>query len=287
MRQTGILRAEAHAKINWCLDVTGRTDNGYHLLDMLMQRVALYDTLFAVPSDEIRLDVIGQAVSGAPDDNLVLRAARALSAYAPGKGARITLVKRIPQGAGMGGGSSDAAAALRLLRRLWNVRIDDRDLAEIALKLGADVPFFLKGVPARVRGIGERLDPVPLPAGIPLVLVKLTEGLNTGKVFSLSDTLPVEPVDVDALLACLSREDWRGASACTGNALYPAAVRLQPALETAKRALEASGAQYVLMTGSGAVVYGVYASNAEAFRAVRTLKRGFPGAFIARTETVS
>ncbi len=287
MRMRSCLRIQAHAKINWCLAVTGRDERGYHLLDMLMQRVSLYDTLYATPAEDLSLNVIGDPVEGAPEKNLVLRAANMLRSYNPNAGARLTLVKRIPQGAGLGGGSSDAASALRLLNRLWNLNLDYGTLSDIALRLGADVPFFMKGEPARVQGIGEKLIPVSLPEGIPLVLVKASAGLNTGLVYSRSDSLPVEPTDVSALLSCLMSHDLKKASQVTGNALYPAAVSLSPSLENTKRALEASGALYVLMTGSGAVVYGAYASDSEACRAAQELQKALPGAYVAVVHTIN
>ena len=287
MRLTGCLRIQAHAKINWCLAVTGKTDNGYHLLDMLMQRISLYDTLYASPSDELSLTVVGQPVQGSAEDNLVFRAAQALRFYAPNAGAKLTLVKRIPQGAGMGGGSSDAAAALKLLNRLWKLDLDIDTLAGIALRLGADVRFFLNGAPIRVQGIGEILTPVTIPAGIPLVLVEATEGLNTGRVYSLSDREPSSPPDVSSLLARLSGGDVSGAARFGGNMLYHASVKLEPKLDTIKRALEASGALYVQMTGSGAVVYGAYESDAKARLAAGELTSAFPGAFVASASTIS
>ena len=283
----GFLGIQAHAKINWCLSVTGKTENGYHLLDMLMQRVSLYDTLYAAPGSGLTLRVAGQTVEGAPEDNLVLRAARALQVFRPDACARLTLVKRIPQGAGLGGGSSDAAAALKMLNRLWHLDLSDGALAEIALKLGADVPFFLSGKPARVQGIGERLSPAALPAGIPLVLVKATPGLNTGSVYKRSDAMSPVSVDVPALLDRLGQRDLAAASPFSGNALYPAAESLSPELANVKRAVEASGALYTLMTGSGAVVYGAYSSGAQAAEAARILRGEFPGAFVACAATLS
>ena len=287
MRLSSCLRIQAHAKINWCLSVTGKNDRGYHLLDMLMQRISLFDTLYAVPSKELSLRVIGDSIEGDPEKNLVLRAARKLQEYKPAAGARLTLIKRIPQGAGLGGGSSDAAAALKLLNRLWNLKLDSDTLSDIALSLGADVPFFVNGKPARVQGIGEKIIPVSLPDDIPLVLVKASEGLNTGLVYARSDEMPVVSIHVSQVLNCLMNRDLIKASDCTGNALYSAAVSLSPNLEIVKRALEASGALYVLMTGSGAVVYGAYASTAEADRAVQELRKSLPGAYIATAHTIN
>ncbi len=283
-----IIRVQAHAKINWCLAVTGRDARGYHLLDMLMQRVSLYDTLSAAPGEALSLRIAGDPVGCAPEKNLVLRAARALQAqYGVTRGARLTLVKRIPQGAGMGGGSSDAAAALKALCRLWGLRPEPQALGELALSIGADVPFFLRGTPARVQGIGERLTPAALPGQVPLVLFKLTEGLSTAEVYAESDRCPQPPVRVEALADCLSKRDFVRAQALTGNALYPAALRLQPGLETAKRAVEESGALYSLMTGSGAVVYGVFATSRQALDAAEQLRNDYPGAYAACVMTLS
>lgn len=288
MRTERIIRAEAHAKINWCLAVTGRDGRGYHLLDMLMQRIALSDTLFAAPSEDLSLRVLGDAVAGPPEKNLVLRAAKTLrAAYGVTAGARLTLVKRVPQGAGLGGGSSDAAAALKALCRLWDLRPAPAELMDIALSLGADVPFFLTAEAQRVRGIGERLTPVALPGGVPLVLFKLTAGLSTAQVYAACDEEPALPVDTPALLPLLQAKDYARAQAVTGNALYPAARRLEPRLETAKRAVEASGALYTLMTGSGAVIYGVFGSDAQARAAADQLRRDWPGAYAEATSTIT
>ena len=287
MRVPQFLSMNAYAKINWCLAVTGRTEQGYHQLDMLMQRISLHDTVFAQPSDQLTLRVIGPEIAGDARDNLVLKAARALQRYAPQAGARITLVKRVPQGAGLGGGSSDAAAALRLLSRLWGLALSGVTLSALALELGADVPFFLDGRPARVRGIGERLSPAALPADVPLVLLQAAGGLNTGAVYARSDLLPPVSVDVPALTDLLARGDLRAANGVTGNALYPAAVSMQPLLETAKRAVETSGALYTLMTGSGSVIYGAYASDGDALRAAEALRTRFPGAYVSVTRTLS
>ena len=282
-----ILRTQAYAKINWCLSVTGRNEKGYHLLDMLMQRVSLCDTLYASPAKSLSLSIIGDPVEGPMDNNLVLRAARALQPFAGNAGVRLTLVKRIPQGAGLGGGSSDAAAALKLLIRLWGLRTPPETVREIALGLGADVPFFLSGVPSRIRGIGEQLTPVSLPGGMPLVIVKATPGLNTGKVYLRSDALPRHSADVSDVLAALMHGDLPAAQRAAGNDLYEAARLMEPGLEAVRQALAASGADYVLMSGSGSAVYGVYASDAKALLGAERLRTAFPEAFIAAAHTLS
>ena len=138
-----------------------------------------------------------------------------------------------------------------------------------------------------MQGIGEQLTPVPLPGDVPLVLVKDTPGLNTGLVYRRSDETPYPPIDVPGLLESLRGRQIREAACKADNALYPAAVSLSPRLDTIKRAVEASGALYTQMTGSGAVIYGVYSSDAQAGQAARKLRSMLPDAYISCARTIS
>ena len=158
------LSIQARAKINWTLDVVGTLPNGYHDLDMLMQSVTLCDQLTIEDAPECTLSVRMQGgFVPADGNNLVLRAARALQeATGETRGARMTLRKYIPVAAGMGGGSSDAAAARKGRNVLWNLGLTDERLEEIGLTIGADVPFCIRGGLQRARGVGERLTPLPL-----------------------------------------------------------------------------------------------------------------------------
>ena len=150
----------AHAKINWALEVTGVRPDGYHALDMLMQRIDLADELFMEPARWISLTVDGKSIPSG-GRNLVVRAANALNEYmGTRRGARIRLKKRIPVRAGLGGGSADCAAALLGLNRMWRLNLPESKLMEIGLRLGADVPYLLRGGFARVRGIGDELTPL-------------------------------------------------------------------------------------------------------------------------------
>jgi 4-diphosphocytidyl-2C-methyl-D-erythritol kinase len=160
---------EAPAKLNLCLRVTGRRADGYHELDSWVVFIEWADRLSLVPDEALRLELTGPfaaALAGQPD-NLAIRAVRRLAAHVgrPPK-LRLILDKRIPVAAGLGGGSADAAATLRGLDRLWDLRLESSELLAIALELGADVPVCLLGRPARVRGIGERLEPLAVPAPI-------------------------------------------------------------------------------------------------------------------------
>ena len=181
------LKIQARAKINWTLDVVGTLPNGYHDLDMLMQSVTLCDQMTMEEAPQLSLYVRAQGRAFVPADgnNLVLKAAAALQA-ATGctRGARITLKKYIPVAAGMGGGSSDAAAALVGLNRLWGLGLSADRLEEIGLTVGADVPFCVRGGLQRAQGVGERLTPLAMKKPLYLVAFQPCRGLSTKEVFT-------------------------------------------------------------------------------------------------------
>lgn len=178
--------ADAPAKLNLFLHVTGRRPDGYHLLDSLVAFTETGDRIIAEPADSLRLSVTGPfagALSG-ESDNLVLRAARLLSEEAGrAPDVALTLEKNLPVAAGIGGGSADAAATLRALIRLWELQIPAGWLAELGLRLGADVPACLLGRPCRLKGIGEQLVPLPALPALPVLLVNPGVPLSTPDVF--------------------------------------------------------------------------------------------------------
>lgn len=266
------VRVLAYAKLNLILRVVGRREDGYHLLQTLMCAVDLHDQLFLAEADDLAVKTEGLDIP--PEDNLVLRAARLLREHTGTKeGAHIRLVKGIPAGAGLGGGSSDAAATLAGLNRLWGLGLSSEKLRKLAVKLGADVPFFLFESPAWAEGVGERLSPARVrPPGAFLILVP-PFSCPTPEVYQLYDELglphscPVRPA-----------EDLR-----FENDLWPAAVRLRPRLEVLRRALEGLGSLGTGMTGSGSALFAAFARPEEAERAERTLADRTEGtAFVAR-----
>ncbi len=268
-----MLTVQAHAKINWALDVVGLRADGYHLLDMLMQSISLHDTLTLEKAEDVTL-----TVNGSPDPlgekNLVVRAARLLqkeTGYVGG--VRMDLTKRIPSRAGLGGGSADCAAAMRALNELWQLRLSRERLLSLGLALGADVPFCLTGGLQRVRGIGEDLTALPAPEMAHLVLLMPDGGLDTRAVFRDYDasarTLP--PVDMQRAQDALVRGDYAALNEYAQNALAGPAMRMSGAIEAAIRALCAQGAQMARMSGSGSAVFGVFASRAAAENACQAL----------------
>ena len=269
----------AHAKINWALNITGRRDDGYHLLDMLMQSIALRDELRVEPADALSLTVNGEP---AGEDNLVLRAARALNRHAGRSlGARMALEKRVPARAGLGGGSADCAAAFIALNALWGLGLSRETMLRLGERLGADVPFCLTGGLARVGGIGERIMPVPGAPEIPLVLVTPGGGLSTGAVFSLWDAggWPATRYDADALAGAVVRRDLRAVDALCQNALTAPAISLMPEIGALTDRMRALGADAAFMTGSGSTVVGAFSDPAAARAAAEALL----GAVLTRT----
>lgn len=267
------MQIQARAKINWALEITGQRNDGYHLLDGVMQPLSLCDTLHIAPADGLSLSVEGAALS-AGNDNLVLKAAQALQPFAgTQKGAAITLEKRIPMGAGLGGGSADAAAALKGLNAFWNLHLPMETLLEIGVTLGADVPFCLADAPMRAQGIGEILTPVPCRRTFPLVLIQPCEGLSTKEIFTAYHAQNPRGGSVENVMKALAEGNLAQMEENAVNMLETVSITQKPAIGEAKEALYASGAAFARMTGSGSVVFGAF-ETLEKARAARQALSG-------------
>lgn len=244
----------APAKLNLFLHVTGRRPDGYHLLQSVFMLIDWQDTLHF----ELREDGgLSREDRGAalPADDLCLRAARALQAETGTRlGAHITLEKRLPAQAGMGGGSSDAASCLLALNRLWGLGLGRAALARIGLSLGADVPFFIGGRNAWVEGIGETLAPVDLPAAR-FVVVKPPEGLETARIFGSPELQrATEPAILSGFAAVLRQNTGSTSFDFGRNDLQPVAEKLCPGITQALGWLSGLGLR-PRMTGSGSAVF--------------------------------
>ena len=279
------MRIEARAKINWSLNITGRRDDGYHLMDMLMQPVTLADTVTLCPSDEITLTTGGEPLLPADEHHLALRAARALKAHTghPG-GAAIHVHKRIPVGAGMGGGSSDAAAVLAGLNRLWDTGLTQAELEAVGLTLGADVPFCLRGGLTRTTGIGEVMQDLPCGHCWPLVCIQPCEGLSTKEVFQAyhqqEDCL--RPNNDEAAEA-LAGGDLTALAGSLANVMQPVSEARRPQIAQALSALREHGAAVALMTGSGSAIFGVFCDEQTADTAFSCLSKRWTRTFRCET----
>ncbi len=278
-----VITVSAPAKLNLYLHVTGQRADGYHLLDSLVAFAGVGDELTLTPADRLSLEIAGPFANGLStgSDNLVVRAAEALGRVG-GNGARMRLTKNLPVAAGIGGGSADAAAALRGLSELWDISPGDDELAALALGLGADVPVCLKGRAAFVGGVGEQLSPAPdLPAAH-LVLVNPAVALSTPAVFAGRGggfSEPARFVEAPADVAALA-----GLLAGRGNDLGDAAAALAPEIGDVLDAL--GGAKACLlarMSGSGATCFGLFAAADEARAAAERLAAGHPAWWVKAT----
>ncbi|MCH5183925.1 MAG: 4-(cytidine 5'-diphospho)-2-C-methyl-D-erythritol kinase [Oscillospiraceae bacterium] len=252
------LRASAYAKINEFLTVTGRREDGMHTLDTVMQTVSLCDTVEVEKADTLTFTCSEPSLAG--EDNLCVKAATAFFAVletrlAAGltESASIRLEKKIPTGAGLGGGSADAAAVLRLLNRLYGDPLPEETLFSLGERLGADVPFCLYGGRCFCSGIGEVLDPVPDQKWRALVVAKGQRSLSTAEMYR--------------------RLDARGAGLGGPNAFEPVAIELLPEIGELKRALKALGGRKARMTGSGSALFAFFPSMRKAEIAAEALRR--------------
>lgn len=266
----------APAKINLYLHVTGRRPDGYHLLDSLFAFAALHDIVTAEPADDLGLAIDGPEAAGLRglgEDNHMLRAARALAEHAGIRpGAALRLTKYIPLAAGLGGGSADAAATLRLLNRMWKLDLAAEELARIGARIGADVPAAIGSRPQWVRGIGDILTPLGDLPPLHLVLVNPRVAMPTAAVFrdyaalSHGFTAPHGgdfPADADGLLDLLGR---------LGNDLEPAARAREPVIGDILHNLAAQPhCRLARMSGSGATCFGLFTAPGPAAEAAATL----------------
>lgn len=276
-----MLAEKAPAKINWFLSIIGKRGDGFHEIVSTMQRVDLYDDLFFEEAEGIELD---SDLGIPPDKNLVYRAAIRLKQHVayPG-GARIRLVKRIPAAAGLGGGSSDAAAALRGLNALWGLGLDRTELMHLGAGIGSDVPFFLGPPLALVEGRGERVSPLGKGRAFTLLLVKPSVAVSTAWAYqSFSPELTKDIADIKLFCRALAEGDYEILRPFVTNDLEKVVSRRYPVIDEIKGSLLRHGAAISSMSGSGSTVFGVFegsdtAERAAAYfgehwcRAVRTL----------------
>lgn len=288
------MRLSAPAKVNLGLRILGRREDGYHLLESLFVPIDLVDRVQIEPRDtpSVALQLDGD-VPGVPADgsNLALRAARAfLAAAGIEAGLGLVLEKRIPASAGLGGGSSDAAAVLRGLARLYPDAISPEGLLGLALGLGADVPFFLDPRPALVTGIGERIEAISGLPAFPLLLAHPGAPLATPDVYRAYDALPASltPVQTGSTMLRISalRECGDGALAeLLENDLEPVVGRLCPRITELREVIEGSGALAVGMSGSGPTVFGIFRDTIAASQARDRLDLAPPArTWLANTE---
>jgi 4-diphosphocytidyl-2-C-methyl-D-erythritol kinase len=294
----------APAKLNLSLGVVARRPDGFHEIDSLMVAVTLHDTLRVRPRPEgegivLRVWFDGRLASPAgrslardvPDDdrNLVVRAARALAeATGVRRGLAIDLVKRVPAQAGLGGGSSDAAAVLHAAVEAWQLDVDHALVSSIAAGIGSDVPWFLTGGAGIARGRGERIEPVTGIPAWPVVIAVPAGGLSTAAVYAGCVPEPTTEGRSAVLAKRLAEGSFQEALPLMHNTLQAAAVAASPEVARLLAAMQAAGAVRPLVTGSGSGCFALARTSSEARAiAARLDVQGWPGVFSGRFQPVS
>jgi len=282
----------AFAKINLSLRVLGKRADGYHEIDTVFQTISLHDLISLAVSDDPQI-VLSCDDRLLPSDerNLVWRAASALQVRcAIRKGAHIRLEKRIPVHAGLGGGSSDAAATLIGLAYLWNATIDRGELSELAASLGADVPFFLYGGTARGTGTGRDIAPLRDALDKFLLVIKPNANISTSKAYEAINAAALTTSEGKTILSSSQRSDFSGrlSSEALPNDFEAVAFQLEPEIARAKAALAKAGASAAFLAGSGAAVFGVFDSGDAQERAIQAIElesgwRVFPCRTVGRS----
>ncbi len=279
---------KAYAKINLFLDITGRRENGYHELDSVMMSVGIADILTFEKKATAGFELIcGKAGFPLDESNIICKAAKALlEKHSPHdkNGLRITVEKNIPSQAGMGGGSADGAAALIAVNKLYELGLDENELIAVGAKIGADVPFCIKGGCCICRGIGERLTEIAFGTPLPMVVIKPDAAISTPAAYKAYDGLsaPIHKEIAD-IVSGLERNDWQIINSSLFNAFEQVANIDE--IESAKAALKQSGAKGVLMTGSGSAVFGLFDSMENAQKAYDSLKETHKEIYICTNKT--
>jgi 4-diphosphocytidyl-2-C-methyl-D-erythritol kinase len=285
------LTLPAFAKINWRLRVLGKRADGYHEIDTVFQTISLHDSITLEATDHVEI-VLSCDDRSLPSDerNLVWRAASALQVRcAIRRGARLGLEKRIPVHAGLGGGSSDAAATLIGLAYLWKATITRDELLELAGGLGADVPFFLYGGTARGTGTGKDVAPLGDPADTFLLVVKPNANISTSKAYEALNAATLTTSNAKTILSSSQRSSFPDSlsSAALLNDFEAVVLQLEPEIERARVALMKAGASTALLAGSGAAVFGVFDNKDAQERAIQNIEletgwRVFPCSTVGR-----
>ena len=279
---------KSRAKINLSIDVLGKRQDGYHLVEMIMQTIDLYDLIeinekdndqitIKSTSDEIPLDC----------NNLVYKAANLIKkTFNINKGVEIHIKKNIPVAAGMAGGSSNAAAVLVGLNKLWNLNLSNQQLEKIGLKLGADVPFCINGGAVLASGIGEELTPIKgLTKDVCILVCKPDLFVSTKEVYECIDSKDIDKRPNNKfLIECLKNEDTRQLAENMFNVLEGVTMDKHPVIQQIKDIMTNNRALGAMMSGSGPTVFGFYENREEAVKCKAILEKQFKQTFVVACE---
>ncbi|KYH34943.1 4-diphosphocytidyl-2-C-methyl-D-erythritol kinase [Clostridium tepidiprofundi DSM 19306] len=279
------MEIKAYAKINISLDVVGKRDDGYHLLKMIMQQIELYDLINIEKCYKGISIKCNKEYVPTDERNLAYKAAKLfLDTYKIDSGVNINIHKNIPVAAGLAGGSTDAAAVLKAMRKLFNVDVNNQELMKLGLKIGADVPYCITGGTALCEGIGEIITPLNAFKGHILVLVKPNFGVSTKNVYkSLDINKIIKHVNTQALIESISHQELGETCKYLKNVLENVTLKKYHTIRNIKDGMIRYGALGSLMSGSGPTVYGFFDDMLKAQKCYDIFKSKYDDVFITRT----
>lgn len=268
---------KARAKINLGLDVCRRLENGYHEVKMVMQTVDIYDEISLKKREDADIVLLVNSGDdlGMLEDNLIYKAAKRMREhYDLDRGIEIYLKKNIPVAAGMAGGSTDAAATMLGINKLFSLGRSKEELMELALPLGADIPFCIMGGTALAEGIGEKLTPLPAPPDAVLVVVKPPIMVSTGRVYQSLDLKELKKhPDIDGMAAAIRNGDLKGIVQRMENVMETVTEAEFPIITDIKRMMTGNGALNAMMSGSGPSIFGVFTDRTTAADTAEYVRR--------------
>jgi 4-diphosphocytidyl-2C-methyl-D-erythritol kinase len=268
----------SYAKINIALNVLNRNEDGMHEIDTVMLPIELHDSL-EINELKVTRDnfvTLSDYTVGDYGHNLATAALMKILNYTqkPNK-FRIIINKNIPVASGLGGGSSNAATTMRAIVDMLKIKISKEELTKLAFEVGSDVPFFLTNVPARVRGLGEIVEPIKVKNDYFVLIVKPEMGLSTRVVYEKSDEYVLETTDIEGVIAALKKGDDVALVKLMKNSLEKPAIELLPEIQNIKDELKSMGLQIVMMSGSGSAVFAMHKDKKVLQKACKTLKKKY------------
>ncbi len=281
------IRLKARAKINLALDVLGTRPNGYHDVRMIMQSIGIYDSLDMKKTEKpgIWLDSNRRFLASA-ENNLAYRAAKLLmDEFQLDEGVKIFLYKYIPISAGLAGGSTDAAAVLYGMNRMFRLGLTDLELRERGAKLGADVPFCLMRGTVLAEGVGEILTPLTPCPDCKVIIAKPAVSVSTRTVYEALDEIQISAhPDIDGMIRAIEAGDLKSVASLMGNVLEEVTIPRHPVIKDIKQKLVENGAMGAMMSGSGPTVFGLFSDEEKAGLAYRALRESHLAAQVYLTD---
>lgn len=277
-----LIRLKSYAKINLALKILGLYEGGYHDVDMVIQQIDLHDDITIRHSKNFKLICNANCPI---EKNTAYKAAALFfqkSGFNPE--VEITIKKKIPEQSGLGGGSSNAAVVLNGLNTLYETGYDTEELAEIGVKIGMDVPFFLYGGCMRARGRGDRLERIDNNFNPNYLIIKPYGGMDTSRVYGLSDTMPHPDTDIEKVVLALCDDNAQEYFENAGNALMWSSYALNSDIENAVKYSYEYGAEFAMMTGSGSAVFAVFEEADTLKEAKEHLSKIFP--FVSEAKNI-